>query len=90
MLQGTGRYAIYIANYASGDVGPHALIEMDEAASDLSQGVIALSNVAEQAGVDKFTGGCDEGTTMVQQPRTMDLMYADQHVFIDSAIYCRT
>lgn len=55
-MQGTGRYAIYIANYASGNVGPHALIEMDEAASDLSQGVIALSNVAEQAGVNKFTG----------------------------------
>lgn len=54
--QGSGRYAIYIANYASGDVGPHALIEMDEAASDLSQGVIALSSVAEQAGVNKFTG----------------------------------
>lgn len=58
-FQGTGRYAIYIANYASGNVGPHALIEMDESASDLSQGVIALSNVAEQAGVNKFTGGCD-------------------------------
>lgn len=57
-FQGTGRYAIYIANYASGNVGPHALIEMDESASDLSQGVIALSNVAEQAGVNKFTGGC--------------------------------
>ena len=56
-FQGTGRYAIYIANYASGDVGPHALIEMDEAASDLSQGVVALSNVAEQAGVNKLTGG---------------------------------
>ncbi|XP_035027596.1 cartilage acidic protein 1 isoform X2 [Hippoglossus stenolepis] len=55
--KGTGRYAIYIANYASGTVGPHSLIEMDEAASDLSQGVIALSNVAEQAGVNKFTGG---------------------------------
>lgn len=59
-FQGTGRYAIYIANYASGNVGPHALIEMDESASDLSQGVIALSNVAEQAGVNKFTGWCDE------------------------------
>lgn len=58
--QGTGRYAIYIANYASGNVGPHALIEMDESASDLSQGVIALSNVAEEAGVNKFTGGCGE------------------------------
>uniref|UniRef100_A0A668TBE4 EGF-like calcium-binding domain-containing protein n=1 Tax=Oreochromis aureus TaxID=47969 RepID=A0A668TBE4_OREAU len=55
--KGTGRYSIYIANYASGNVGPHALIEMDEAASDLSQGVVALSNVAEQAGVNKFIGG---------------------------------
>lgn len=58
--QGTGRYAIYIANYASGNVGPHALIEMDESASDLSQGVIALSNVAEEAGVNKFTGECEQ------------------------------
>ncbi|XP_056147451.1 cartilage acidic protein 1 [Lampris incognitus] len=55
--KGTGRYAIYIANYASGNVGPHALIEMDEAASDPSQGIVALSNVAEQAGVNKLTGG---------------------------------
>uniref|UniRef100_A0AAR2JZN4 Cartilage acidic protein 1b n=1 Tax=Pygocentrus nattereri TaxID=42514 RepID=A0AAR2JZN4_PYGNA len=55
--KGTGRYAIYIANYASGSVGPHALIEMDETASDLSKGIVALSNVAEQAGVNKFTGG---------------------------------
>ncbi|KAJ3610579.1 hypothetical protein NHX12_022671, partial [Muraenolepis orangiensis] len=54
---GTGRYAIYIANYASGSVGPHALIEMDQAASDPTQGVVALSNVAEQAGVNKLTGG---------------------------------
>ncbi|CAB1429205.1 unnamed protein product [Pleuronectes platessa] len=55
--KGTGLYAIYIANYASGTEGPHALIEMDGVASDLTQGVIALSNVAEQAGVNKFTGG---------------------------------
>ncbi|KAG9341073.1 hypothetical protein JZ751_019827, partial [Albula glossodonta] len=55
--KGTGRYAIYIANYASGNVGPHALIEMDEVASDPSRGIIALSNVAEEAGVNKFTGG---------------------------------
>ncbi|XP_048865658.1 cartilage acidic protein 1 [Brienomyrus brachyistius] len=55
--QGSGRYGIYIANYASGNVGPHALIEMDETASDLSRGVIALTNVAEQAGVNKLTGG---------------------------------
>lgn len=61
--QGTGRYAIYIANYASGNVGPHALIEMDESASDLSQGVIALSNVAEEAGVNKFTGECEWRST---------------------------
>lgn len=62
LFQGTGRYAIYIANYASGNVGPHALIEMDESASDLSQGVIALSNVAEQAGVNKLTGRREEMT----------------------------
>ncbi|XP_036403198.1 cartilage acidic protein 1 [Megalops cyprinoides] len=55
--KGTGRYAIYIANYASGNVAPHALIEMDEATSDVSKGIIALSNVAEEAGVNKFTGG---------------------------------
>lgn len=65
VFQGVGRYAIYIANYASGKVGPHALIEMDESASDLSQGVIALSNVAEQAGVNKFTGRCEETTVCV-------------------------
>ncbi|MBN3282608.1 CRAC1 protein, partial [Polyodon spathula] len=55
--KGTGRYSIYIANYASGKVGAHALIEMDEAASDMSAGIIALSDVAEQAGVNKLTGG---------------------------------
>ncbi|XP_058652397.1 cartilage acidic protein 1 isoform X3 [Onychostoma macrolepis] len=55
--KGIGRYSIYIANYASGTVGPHALIEMDESSSDPSKGIIALSNVAEQAGVNKFTGG---------------------------------
>ncbi|KAG7223768.1 hypothetical protein INR49_026450 [Caranx melampygus] len=55
--KGTGRYSIYVANYASGNVGPHALIEMDEAASDVSKGIIALSDVAAEAGVNKFTGG---------------------------------
>ncbi|XP_073776362.1 cartilage acidic protein 1 isoform X4 [Danio rerio] len=55
--KGTGRYSIYIANYASGTVGPHALIEMDESSSDPSKGIVVLSNVAEQAGVNKFTGG---------------------------------
>ncbi|XP_071387239.1 cartilage acidic protein 1a [Centroberyx affinis] len=55
--KGKGRYAVYVANYASGNVGPHALIEMDEAASDVTKGVIALSDVAAEAGVNKFTGG---------------------------------
>ncbi|XP_051559841.1 cartilage acidic protein 1-like isoform X2 [Myxocyprinus asiaticus] len=55
--KGTGRYSIYVANYASGNVGPHALIEMDEAASDVERGVIALSDVAPQANINKYTGG---------------------------------
>lgn len=55
--KGTGRYSIYVANYASGSVGPHALLEMDEAASNVTEGVVALSNVAAEAGVNKFTGG---------------------------------
>ncbi|CAL8331986.1 unnamed protein product [Merluccius merluccius] len=55
--KGTGRYAVYVANYASGNVAPHALLEMDEAASNVSEGIIALSNVAAEAGVNKFTGG---------------------------------
>ncbi|XP_036389241.1 cartilage acidic protein 1a [Megalops cyprinoides] len=55
--KGTGRYAVYVANYASGNVGPHALIEMDEAASDVSKGIIVLSDAAKEAGVNKFTGG---------------------------------
>lgn len=62
--QGTGRYGIYIANYASGNVGPHALIEMDEAASDPPRGVIALTNVAEQAGVSKLTGLTSGGSSL--------------------------
>ncbi|XP_048406764.2 cartilage acidic protein 1 isoform X2 [Stegostoma tigrinum] len=55
--KGSGKYSVYVANYASGQIGPHALIEMDEAASNLSLGIIALSNVAAEAGVDRFTGG---------------------------------
>uniref|UniRef100_A0A146PMA8 Cartilage acidic protein 1 n=1 Tax=Fundulus heteroclitus TaxID=8078 RepID=A0A146PMA8_FUNHE len=55
--KGTGRYSIYVANYAQGRVGPHALLEMDETASDMSKGVIALSDVAAEAGVNKLTGG---------------------------------
>ncbi|KAM6306400.1 cartilage acidic protein 1 [Aegotheles albertisi] len=54
---GSGRYSIYIANYASGNVGPHALIEMDMAASDPARGIIVLVDVAAQAGVSKYTGG---------------------------------
>ncbi|XP_076584461.1 cartilage acidic protein 1a isoform X2 [Chaetodon auriga] len=55
--KGTGRYSVYVANYASGNVGPHALLEMDEAASDVTRGIVALSDVAAEAGVNKFTGG---------------------------------
>ncbi|KAK7074948.1 Cartilage acidic protein 1 [Halocaridina rubra] len=54
---GNGKYAIYLANYARGSVGPHSLIEMDESSSDISKGIIALRNVAEDAGVSKLTGG---------------------------------
>ncbi|XP_030342682.1 cartilage acidic protein 1 isoform X2 [Strigops habroptila] len=54
---GSGRYSIYIANYASGNVGPHSLIEMDVAASDPARGVVVLVDVAVQAGVSKYTGG---------------------------------
>lgn len=54
--QGSGRYSIYIANYAYGDVGPDALIEMDPEASDLSRGILALRDVAAEAGVSKYTG----------------------------------
>ncbi|XP_051475085.1 cartilage acidic protein 1 isoform X3 [Apus apus] len=54
---GSGRYSIYIANYASGNVGPHALLEMDVAASDPARGVVVLVDVAAQAGVSKYTGG---------------------------------
>uniref|UniRef100_A0AAV2LMU5 ASPIC/UnbV domain-containing protein n=1 Tax=Knipowitschia caucasica TaxID=637954 RepID=A0AAV2LMU5_KNICA len=55
--KGTGRYSVYVANYASGNVGPHALLEMDETASDVTKGSIALSDVASIAGVNKLTGG---------------------------------
>lgn len=55
-MQGTGRYSIYVANYANGNIGPHALLEMDEAASNVATGIIALSDVAAQAGVNKLIG----------------------------------
>ncbi|XP_077205534.1 cartilage acidic protein 1 isoform X1 [Paroedura picta] len=54
---GSGRYSIYIANYASGRIGPHALIEMDTATSDPKRGIVALNDVAADAGVNKLTGG---------------------------------
>ncbi|KAF7656677.1 hypothetical protein LDENG_00037740 [Lucifuga dentata] len=38
-------------------LGPHALLEIDEAASDVANGIIALSDIAAEAGVNKFTGG---------------------------------
>ncbi|XP_030060655.1 cartilage acidic protein 1 [Microcaecilia unicolor] len=55
--KGSGKYSIYIANYANGNVGPHILIEMDEPMSNVSQGILALSDVAAEAGVNKYTGG---------------------------------
>lgn len=45
-----------MANYARGNVGPHVLLEMDEAASDVTRGIVALSDVAAEAGVNKLTG----------------------------------
>lgn len=45
-----------MANYARGNVGPHVLLEMDEAASNVAGGVVALSDVAAEAGVNKLTG----------------------------------
>ncbi|XP_043375328.1 cartilage acidic protein 1 isoform X1 [Dermochelys coriacea] len=54
---GSGRYAIYIANYANGNLGPHALLEMDVAASDPARGIVVLADVAAEAGVNKYTGG---------------------------------
>lgn len=55
-LQGTGHYSVYVANYARGNIGPHVLLEMDEAASDVTRGIVALSDVAAEAGVNKLTG----------------------------------
>ncbi|CAJ1053126.1 cartilage acidic protein 1a [Xyrichtys novacula] len=55
--KGTGRYSIYVANYAYGSTGAHVLLEMDESASDVTSGVIALSDVAAEARVNKLTGG---------------------------------
>ncbi|XP_070573033.1 cartilage acidic protein 1-like [Ptychodera flava] len=55
--RGTGRYGFFLANYNSGDVGPFALFEMDDALSDVSSGSIVIRDVATEAGTDKLTGG---------------------------------
>ncbi|XP_072165405.1 cartilage acidic protein 1-like [Diadema setosum] len=59
--KGTGRYSIYLANYAnyqlSPPVGACAMIEMNEAESNVSEGTIKIENVASQVGVRKFIGG---------------------------------
>ncbi|XP_008933644.1 PREDICTED: cartilage acidic protein 1, partial [Merops nubicus] len=71
---GSGRYSIYIANYASGNVGPHALIEMDVAASDPARGVVVLVDVAAQAGVSKYTGGRGVAVGPILRDRQASLM----------------
>lgn len=75
-MQGTGRYSVYVANYASGNVGPHALLEMDEAASDVSKGIIALSDVAAEAGVNRYTGEMSQCL-----PETWDFFFFDFFFF---------
>merc|ERR1711892_781966 len=54
---GSVKYGIYLANYASGGVGAHDILEMDEEASDVKSGIIAMKSVGKEAGVRKFTGG---------------------------------
>lgn len=64
-----------MANYARGNAGPHALIEMDEAASDIENGVIVLSDVAPQANVNKYTGQRSQMSFLVlQNIGTMELL----------------
>ncbi|XP_078572779.1 cartilage acidic protein 1-like [Branchiostoma floridae x Branchiostoma japonicum] len=55
--KGNGMYSVYVANYASYNVGPQGLIEMDPDTSDPGNGIIRLRNVAKEAGVEKLTGG---------------------------------
>ncbi|XP_030854165.1 uncharacterized protein LOC588748 isoform X2 [Strongylocentrotus purpuratus] len=59
--KGTGRYSIYLSNYAnrwvSPPVGPCAMVEMDETQSNVSAGIIKIRNVAREVGVEGFTGG---------------------------------
>jgi len=54
---GTGKYGVYLANYASGDIGAHDIIEIDAERSDVKKGIIALKSVGLEAGVSKLTGG---------------------------------
>lgn len=58
--KGTGRYSIYLSNYAnrwvSPPVGPCAMVEMDETQSNVSAGIIKIRNVAREVGVEGFTG----------------------------------
>ena len=55
---GSGKYGVYLANYAAygnnGLVGAHTILEMDEDSS--SGNDIILNNVGEEAGVKRFTG----------------------------------
>jgi len=54
---GTGKYGFYLANYASGSIGAHDIIEMDDERSDVAAGIVALKSVGEEAGIKKWTGG---------------------------------
>jgi len=54
---GNGKYGIYLANYASGQIGAHDILEMDEASSNIESGIIAMRSVGQEAGIRKFTGG---------------------------------
>jgi len=57
--KGTGKYGIYLANYAARSngvlVGAHTILEMDENRSFGNK--IFLKNVGEEVGVQQFTGG---------------------------------
>lgn len=64
---------------------------MDESASDLSQGVIALSNVAEEAGVNKFTGKCEAGTRVRgARARPAQVFFRRGHVSSQQKLHCTT
>ncbi|XP_077996351.1 cartilage acidic protein 1-like [Glandiceps talaboti] len=55
--KGTGRYSIVVANYASRNTGPFGLIEMVEEESDVAAGHIVLRDVAQEANINRLTGG---------------------------------